>query len=304
MIADFDDFCTWAYVVISDALAPLAHLVARPGPTPACTDAELITMAIVGECYGWDQETVLLSRWRAHQDLFPHQPERSRFNRRRRDVAPLINRLRQAILAGFDLAQDVACIIDSLPVPVVQFYYVPAASAEWKIAGATYGHCCSKKQAIFGYKLHLLVTQSGVIRDVELAPANQSDLTVGQELLAAHTDLFVLGDKGYISHPLADGLRAERGITLVTVPRANQRRQVSEAFALLHAHLRQLIESVNSQLAQQFRVETNHAHTFWGLSARLATKLTAHTLCAWLNRLFGANAANLLHIKALTCSAI
>jgi hypothetical protein len=303
MIANFDDFCTWAYVLISEALEPLTRLVARPGPRPTCTDAELITMAIVGECYGWDQETVLVSRWREHRDLFPHQPERSRFNRRRRDLAQLINRLRQAILDGFDVAQDTACIIDSLPVPVVQFYYAPAASADWKIAGATYGHCCSKKQAIFGYKLHLLVTQSGVIRDFELAPANQSDLAVGQELLATHTDLFVLGDKGYISRPLADGLRAERGIALVTVPRANQHRQVSDAFAHLHAHLRQLIESVNSQLAQQFHLETNHAHTFWGLAARLATKLTAHTLGVWLNRLFGANAADLLRIKSLTCLA-
>ncbi len=192
MIADFEDFCTWMYVLISDLFAPLAAHVARPGPAPACTDAELITMAIVGECCGWDQETVLLSQWRAHRDLFPYQPERSRFNRRRRDLAQLINALRQAIVAlrqaivqTLDhLAQDTQCSIDSLPMPVVQFYYVPQASVEWKIAGAAFGHCCSKKQAIFGYKLHLLLTQSGVIRDFELAPANLPDLTVGVELLA------------------------------------------------------------------------------------------------------------------------
>lgn len=62
MIADFDDFCTWMDVLISDLLAPLAPRFARPGPAPACTDAELITMAPVGECCGWDEETVLLSR--------------------------------------------------------------------------------------------------------------------------------------------------------------------------------------------------------------------------------------------------
>ena len=33
--------------------------------------------------------------------------------------------------------------------------------------------------------------------------------------------------------------------------------------------------SVNSELAAQFNIETNHAHTFWGLCARLYTKLTA-----------------------------
>jgi hypothetical protein len=165
MIRDFDDFCTWMYVLISDLFAPLAAQVARPGPPPACTDAELLTLAIVGECYGWDQETVLLSRWREHRDLFPHQPERSRFNRRRRDLAAVINLLRQAVLRVLDVAQDAQCIIDSLPVPVVQFSHVPQASVEWRVAGATFGHCCSKQQAIFGYKLHLLITQGGVIRD-------------------------------------------------------------------------------------------------------------------------------------------
>lgn len=297
MIADFDDLCTWMYVLISDLFAPLATHVTRPGPAPACTDAELITMAIVGECCGWDQETVLLSRWREHRDLFPHQPERSRFNRRRRDLAAVINLLRQAVVQTLDFAQDTHCIIDSLPIPVVQFYYVPQASVEWQVAGATFGHCCSKKQAIFGYKLHLLLTQSGVIRDFELAPANLPDLTVGVELLTGHTNLQVLGDKGYISQAVALDLRTQANITLLTVPRSNQRRQPSDAFRHLHAHLRQLIETVNSQLALQLHIETNHAHSFRGLAARLYTKLTAHTLCIWLNRLLGV--ADILHLKAL-----
>jgi IS5 family transposase len=297
MIADFDDFCTWMYVLISDLFAPLASLMARPGPEPACTDAELITMAIVGECCGWDEETVLLSQWQAHRDLFPLQPDRTRFNRRRRALTQAINLVRHAVLQTLDLAQDTGCIIDSLPIPVVQFYSVPQANADWKAAGATFGHCCSKKQAIFGYKLHLLLTQSGVIRDFVLAPANAPDLTVGVTLLEGHSTLQVLADKGYISHAVAESLRARGGLDLLTIPRTNQRRQPSAAFRHLHAHLRQLIETVNSQLALQFHIETNHAHSFWGLTARLATKLAAHTLCVWLNRLLGA--PKVLHIKQL-----
>jgi hypothetical protein len=52
-------------------------------------------------------------------------------------------------------------------------------------------------------------------------------------------------------------------------------------------HVRQMIETVNGQLTEQFQIETNHAHSFWGLCARLYTKLTAHTLCIALNRLLG-----------------
>lgn len=302
MIADFDDFCTWMYVLISDLFVPLAPQVIRPGPAPACTDAELITLAIIGECCGWDAETVLLSRWREHRDLFPVQPERTRFNRRRRALAPAINLLRQAVVAALDVAQDPQCIIDSLPVPGVQFYYVPQANTDWKAAGASCGHCCSKKQAIFGYKLHLLLTQGGVIRDFELAPANIPDLAAGMELLDHQTHLWVLADKAYISQAAAQDLRAQRDIHLLTIPRSNQRLPPSAAFRHLLAHLRQLIETVNSQLALQFHVETNHAHTCWGLTARLYTQLAAHTLCVWLNRLLGV--PDVLLLKALAFPGI
>jgi transposase len=256
MIADFDDFCTWMYVLISDLFAPLAPRCARPGPTPARTDAELITMAIVGECGGWDEETVLLSRWRDRRDLFPIQPERTRFNRRRRALAHAINLVRQAVIEVLDLAEDPQCIIDSLPVPVVQFYYVPQANTDWKAAGASFGHCCSKKQTIFGYKLHLLLTQGGVIRDFELAPANVTDLAAGTESLERQAHLRVLADKGYISQAAAHDLHDQRDIQVLTIPRSNQCPQPSGAFRHLHAHLRQLIETVNSQLALQLHVET------------------------------------------------
>ena len=50
-------------------------------------------------------------------------------------------------------------------------------------------------------------------------------------------------------------------------------------------------------IESQFNVETNHAHTFWGLCTRLYSKLTAHTLCIYINRLLGK--ADFLQIKGL-----
>jgi hypothetical protein len=123
-----------------------------------------------------------------------------------------------------------------------------------------------------------------------LAPANLTDREVGAELLAAQMRprLLVLADKGYISRPLAQELHCQHDIRLLTVLRRNQTPQPSAAYCHLHAHLRQVIEVVNSQLALQFHVETNLAHTFWGLAAplhqidrayalRLAQSLAGHT---------------------------
>src|SRR5438876_6368738 len=121
MITDFNDFCSWMYVVVDDLWQQIAPLCRRPGPAPVCSESELITMALVGECRGWDQETQLIAEWHQYRDLFPRQPERSRFNRRRRNLMFAINAVRQVVLRLLDVAQDRQCVLDSLPVPVVAF---------------------------------------------------------------------------------------------------------------------------------------------------------------------------------------
>ncbi len=61
--------------------------------------------------------------------------------------------------------------------------------------------------------------------------------------------------------------------------------------------VRQIVESVNSQLGEQFNIERNHAWTFRGLCTRLYSKLAAPTLLVYINRLLGK--AEFLHLKKL-----
>ncbi len=287
MIADFETLCTWMFVVVDEIWQQVAPRFARPGPAPRCSDSELITLFLVSECLGWDVETEALSQWQAHRDLFPSLPSQSRANRRRRSLQLGFNVVRQVVVQLLDIAQDRQCAIDSLPVPVMAFHTVPTSRADWRAAGATFGRVTTKRQTIFGYKLHLLVTLNGVILDFELAPANVADITAGYELLANHQDLVVIGDKAYIAKERAADLRAQTGSIMVTGTRRTQHQQASSAVNQLVNQARQIIEVVNSQLSEQFKIERNHAHTFRGLCARLYSKLTAHTLCIYLNRLLG-----------------
>jgi hypothetical protein len=294
----FDDFCLWTSCLVDELWQQIAPQCRRPGPAPACSDPELVTMALVGECLGWDQETELVSHWRRHRDLFPHQPERSRFNRRRRQLAGAINAVRRLLLGVLDLAQDRQCVLDSLPIPVIRFHLVPGGNrADWQAFGARFGKVPSKKVAIFGYKLYLLVTLNGLILDFVLAPANVAEVRAGAELLAEPTDLAVFGDQAFVSAPLAERLWRENRLRLWTLPRRNERRTVPAEVARHLNPVRQVVETVNSQLAEQFHIEVNHAQDFWGLRARLLTKLTAHTLCIHLNRLLGK--PDVLRIKEL-----
>ena len=281
MINDFDDFCTWMYMIVDDIWQQIEPLFKRPGPKPVCSDSELITMAIVGECRGWDVETEMLNYWHNHRDLFPIIPSQSRFNRRRRNLMMAFNLVRRTLLQMLDLAQDKHCVIDSFPVPALQFYLVPSSTGDWKAYQAAYGKVPSKKETIFGYKLHLLITLNGVILDFELAPANATDLEIGFEILTEHTDLAVLGDKAYISADKAAQLWQQNRIRLKTIPRRIQKQQLPASVKKMYNAIRQIIETVNGQLSEQFNIQKNHAHT----------------LCIYLNRLFGK--PDFLRIKAL-----
>ena len=297
MINDFSDFCLCTYVLVDEIMQQIAPLLKRPGPTPECSDSELITMALVGECRGWDVETEMLSQWKDYRHLFSHIPSQSRFNRRRRNLMMAFNLIRRAVLQMLDLACDHQCVIDSLPIPVIQFYLAPGSTGNWKAYGASYGKVPSKSETIFGYKLHLLVTMGGLILDFELAPANATDLEVGFSLLSEHTDLNVLGDKAYISADKAAELWRYNRLRLQTITRRNQKLQLPASIKRLFNAVRQIIETVNGQLSNQFNIEINHAHSFWGLCTRLYTKLTAHTLCIYINRFLGK--PEFLQIKAL-----
>jgi hypothetical protein len=298
MITELADFCLWIYCLVDDAWVQIAPLLQRPGPLPACSDSELIAMALLAECRGLDKETEVLAWWRERPQraLFPHVPRRTRFNRRRRALARAINLVRQIVLRSLDLAEDNQWVIDSLPIPVMGFHLVPGGSREWATHEARCGRCASKKQTLYGYKLHCVMTLGGVILDFSLAPANETDLIVGTGLLFGLRDRLVVGDKGYISAALAEELRGQ-GVRVVTLPRRNQAAQVAPAVRRLVNGVRQIVETVNGQLVEQFHIQTNHAYSFDGLCARLYTKLTAHTLCIKINRLLGQ--PDVLQIKAL-----
>lgn len=297
MIDSFDDFCLWMYVMVDDVWQQSEPMFRRAGPQAECSDSELMTMALVGECREWDKETTLLSNWQEHRNLFPHIPSQSRFNRRRRALMNAFNLIRQVVLRQLDLAADGQAVIDSLPVAVVKFHLVPGSTGDWAAYGADFGKCASKKITRFGFKLHVLVSLGGLILDFELAPASAADVTVGAELLAKQTDLTVFGDKGYLGAELARQVFKDNRLQLITLPRRNQAKQPPAVVRQTLNAVRHIVETVNGQLVEQFNIQVNHAHSCWGLCTRLLTKLAAHTLCIYLNRLLAK--PDFLQIKAL-----
>ncbi len=133
----------------------------------------------------------------------------------------IIHAMRRMMLARMDLYRDEHCVVDSIRIPVVQFHPVSQSRGDWPAYGATFSYVSSKDAQIFGYKLHMQVTSGGLILDFELAPASVGDLAVGRELLLEFADRIVIGDKAYVSPPVAKELWQHNRTRLLTKPRNN-----------------------------------------------------------------------------------
>ena len=153
----------------------------------AMTDPEVITLSIMQEGQSNDSE---LSFHRVVQKdylhLFPDLISRSRYHRvqkflhgkdlmgiQREMLRLLMNRLR---LLAVWLAPDSAPL-------------TTAESPRWKSArisiwAAEAGFAPSKQQFFLGFRLHLLVSNTGAICDFVLSPANVGERRVAQHLLA------------------------------------------------------------------------------------------------------------------------
>jgi hypothetical protein len=96
-----EDLFVYVYVLIHDLiLAGSIVIPERPGPAPACTDAELLAIAEVRHLLGRRSESAFLaevSRDRGH--LFPQLPHQSEANRRIRWLWGAFAQLR-VVLAG------------------------------------------------------------------------------------------------------------------------------------------------------------------------------------------------------------
>ena len=95
------------------------------------------------------------------------------------------------------------------------------------------------------------------------------------------------GDKAYRPAAVRALLAWHNDLGLLTPKRRNQRAQLPAALTAAINHFRQIIETVNSQLVEQFQLQRNRAKSVSGLCARVQAKLAAHTLGLYLNYLHG-----------------
>jgi hypothetical protein len=264
------------------------------------SDSEIITISILGEITSNDSEKAWLSFVSKNmRDLFPSMCERSRFNRVKRNLVRVIEHIRINLNQYLSPCSDYLRIVDSAPLQVCEFGRARYCRL-FSCHGASYGVCPSKKQTYYGYKIHALCTDNGIISDFIITSANVDDKAAVWELVEQYNrHLLLVGDKGYISTRLADDLLNEKGIKLLYMKRNNSKNQYPKRLRQAIFKVRRRVETSFSQLADQFNIETTRAKSLWGLNVRLQTKILAFNLCFLINQLLGRSYNDLAKIKSL-----
>ena len=137
----------------------------------------------------------------------------------------------------------------------------------------------------FGYKLHALCTASGVILSYDLSKASVHDINYMKDVKLEYHHCSIYGDKGYIGAEVQLDLFETARIRLECPYRLNQK-EWKPTF-ISHAKSRKRIETLFSQLTDQFLVIRNYAKITKGLFSRIIGKITALTILQYVNYMNG-----------------
>ncbi len=283
---------TTLFTIVDDTMkgsAVIRQALERPGPAPHLSDSEVITIALYQELIGEPREDHF---FRLHQaslrTFFPGLNERSRSNRRKRDLWSVILAVRVSLQMVLDaLALEETAAIDSAPVPCVG--YKRGKQSSDFLGTADYGGCSSKAMKYFGCKFHSVVSLTGVIMSFLITPASPYDNQPVVELLDsfAHHLKHLLGDGAYNDAALQSFLAQYRSLELLAPARVNQPPQRSKQAQQQLNRLRLICETVNAQLQEQLHLSKHYAKSTRGLMTRIAAKVTAHSVGMMLNALLG-----------------
>ena len=254
----------------------------RRGVIPRFSDLEVIALSLTAEQFGVDSESYLFALLKEYKSDFPNLISRRQYNDRRKFTANLCEQIRKNIAQAIDAGEDVFCV-DSKPIPVCR----NARAKRCKLGkydfdrAPNFGYCAAQNCYYYGYKLHALCGLRGVIHSYDLSKASVHDIHYLQDLKYEYHHCTFIGDKGYLSASVQLDLFETSKIRLEVPYRLNQKDRVP-TFAPF-AKARKRVETLFSQMVDQFMLCRNYAKQQVGLFARIISKISALTILQYIN---------------------
>lgn len=257
---------------------------------PKLSDLALVSINLTSEYLGIDSECDL---FRKLPSELSNKIERSVYNRRKRRLFPYIENIRIKLSNAFDEFEDYF-IIDSMPLEVCK----EARSNRSKIckeapnSSPNKGYCASQNSRYYGYKLHAICSVKGVFKSFDISPASVHDINYLKDIQYQIKDCTLIGDRGYLSAQYQLDLFEKANIKLDVPMRINQSNYRKQPYVFRKSRKR--IETLFSQLCDQFMIRRNYAKSFDGFKTRILSKITAMTIIQYINKfIFNRNINNI-----------
>jgi hypothetical protein len=257
---------------------------------PKLSDLELVCLSLTAEFMGIDSENDFFRKLPKTLSL---KIERSVYNRRRRRLVDLLDDLRLKLASHFNEFED-CFVVDSMPLEVCKL----SRSSRSKIckenlyANPDKGYCAAQNSHYYGYKLHAVCSVEGVFQAIDLSPASVHDINYLKDIKMQLSDCTLIGDRGYLSAEIQLNLFESCNIKLNTPMRNNQKKYREQPYVFRKKRKR--IETLFSQLCDQFMIRRNYAKSFDGFKTRILSKITALTTIQYINRfIFNRNINNI-----------
>jgi hypothetical protein len=276
-----EDLFVYTYVLVDDAIAVGAiRIPARPGPTPACSDAELLTIPLVRHLLGRRSESGFLAEVaRDWAGLFPCLPHQSEANRRIRWLWAAFEQLR--VMLGDRLPVDDCAQVDTSALPVKHPSRVRGPDGWLGPNGlyARFGRDAAHGEWFYGFRLAVKTDLgSRLVRAWSIVPAAVNERDVATDLLeAGPPPRDLLADKGFNGRAFA-ACQAARGTAVLVSPTKKQRATMPKSLQKVIAEWRNRVEASFAEITDRMELARHGAHTFWGLLTRTAATIAAHTI--------------------------
>ena len=275
---DISTFIVTVFCLIDDRLK--GRRVRQRGPAPKLSDAEVLTIELVGEFLGMDTDEAIFRYFREHYgEWFPtlHKVHRTTFARQGANLWKIKESIWQELLSS--TPHDPAfALCDSMPLPACLF--ARAYRCRRFRGEAAFGKDTLLKQTFYGFRMHARVCWPGVITRLSVAPANAHELRVIPELVESTSGLIV-GDRNYHSPKTKEELTT-MGVELLA-PYSSKKLDPNPKRSAFLSRLRYRIDTVFSQLVGRYSVKRVWARDTWHLASRLLRKVLSHTVAFLLN---------------------
>ncbi len=251
------------------------------GRKPKMTDLEVVALSLTAEFMLIDSENSLFKQLSPCE--IPNLIERSQFNKRRKKLFLFSEQIRTKLAAQFLCSEDYF-IVDSMPLEICKFSRhnrIKICKDDFETAPSK-GFCASQNSWFYGYKLHGVCSVTGVLHSLDITKAEVHDIHFLKNIKQQMSDCVLLGDIGYLSESIQLDIFQSVNIKLETPKRMNQASYKPQPYIFRKSRKR--IETLFSQLCDQFLIRRNYAKSFEGFKTRISAKITALTLVQYINK--------------------